>query len=450
LRILLLTQYYVPETGAAQNRLADLATRLSHSSHSVTVLTAMPNYPKGEIFDDYKGHILLDEKCEGVRVIHGWLYATKSKEIVPRIANFISFAVIAALIGIVKTGPQDLVIVESPPLFLGLSGWLLSRWKKCRFVLNISDLWPESAVALGVLRNPSIIRLATRIEEFLYRRSDFITGQTEGIVASIQERFPGKAVQLLPNGVNVDSLLSPSERESTRVRVQAAFGLTDRFVVGYAGLHGLAQNLNTMLDAAQILARQKDILFVFFGDGPEKEELIRDSNRMGLDNVKFYPPQAASRMPELLSAFDVAVVPLRRHRLFSGALPSKLFECMGSGVPVIVAIDGEAKSLVEEAQGGICVEPEDALKLANAIVRLRGDKELRQALGENGREFVTRHYNRQKIAQQFEQSILTLISGRSGKDAESLAVEHRCDITSLQEIDNPPKARHLPVFTDTE
>ncbi len=420
LRVLLLTQYYVPETGAAQNRLADLATRLSHSSHSVTVLTAMPNYPKGEIFGDYKGHILLDEKREGVRVIHTWLYATKSKKIAPRIANFVSFAVIAALIGIVNAGPQDLVIVESPPLFLGLSGWLLSRWKKCRFVLNVSDLWPESAVALGVLRNRFIIHLATRIEEFLYRRADFITGQTEGIIASIQKRFPDKAVQLMPNGVNVDSLLSPSERESTRVRVQTAFGFTDRFVVGYAGLHGLAQNLNTMLDAAQILAQQKDIVFVFFGDGPEKEELIRDSNRMGLDNVRFYPPQAASRMPELLSALDIAVVPLRRHRLFSGALPSKLFECMGSGIPVVVAIEGEAKLLVEKAQAGICVEPEDAHTLAKAILRLHGDKELRRTLGENGREFVTQHYNRQKIAQQFEQSMLTLVSDLPGKDAESL------------------------------
>ena len=421
MRVLFLTQYYVPETGAAQNRLADLATRLSHSPHSVTVLTAMPNYPKGEIFEDYKGHILLDEKREGVRVIHTWLYATKSKKIVPRIANFISFAVIAALIGMVKAGPQDIVIVESPPLFLGLSGWLLSRWKKCRFVLNVSDLWPESAVALGVLRNPPIIHLATRIEELLYRRADFITGQTEGIVASIQKRFPDKSVQLMPNGVNADSLLSPSERESTRMRVRTEFELTDRFVVGYAGLHGLAQNLNTTLDAAQILAQQKDIVFVFFGDGPEKEELIRDSNRRGLDNVRFYPPQAASRMPELLSALDVAVIPLRKHRLFCGAMPSKLFECMGSGIPVVVAIEGEAKSLVERAQGGICVEPESAVAMAKAILALKGDRALRRVMGENGREFVACHYDRRKIVQQFEQSMLTLVSNRSGKDAESLA-----------------------------
>lgn len=379
----------------------------------------MPNYPKGEIFERYKGHILLDEKQANVRIIRTWLYTTNSKNVLPRIANFLSFAVIATLIGIWKTGGQDLVFVESPPLFLGLAGWLLSRLKRCGFVLNVSDLWPESAVALGVLRNALLIRVATQIEEFLYRRADFITGQTEGIVANIQKRFPNKAIQLVPNGVNTDCLLSPAEKESARIRVRAEFGLTDRFVVGYAGLHGLAQNLVTILDAAHFLADHKDILFVLFGDGPEKQQLVQASNLKGLANVTFYPPQAASRMPELLSAFDVAVIPLRKHRLFCGAMPSKLFECMGSGIPVVVAIEGEAKSLVERARGGICVEPENAVAMATAILALKGDRALGRVMGENGREFVVCHYDRRKIVEQFEQSVLASIVSISRSVADS-------------------------------
>jgi len=394
-------------------------SRLSESSHSVTVLTAMPNYPKGEIFEDYKSHILLDEKQANVRIIRTWLYTTNSKKVIPRIANFLSFAVIATLIGIWKTGGQDLVFVESPPLFLGLAGWLLSRLKRCGFILNVSDLWPESAVALGVLRNTSLIRVATQIEEFLYRHANFITGQTEGIVANIQKRFPDKAVELMPNGVSTECLLSPSEKESTRMRVRAEFGLTDRFVVGYAGLHGLAQNLVTILDAAHFLADQKDILFVLFGDGPEKQRLVQDSSLRGLGNVRFYPPQAASCMPEVLSALDVAVIPLRKHRLFCGAMPSKLFECMGSGIPVVVAIEGEAKSLVERAQGGICVEPENVVAMANAILHLKSDRALRRVMGESGREFVARHYDRKKIAQRFEQSVLASIVSRSHTNVDS-------------------------------
>lgn len=379
----------------------------------------MPNYPRGEIFEDYKGHILLEEEMASVKIIRTWLYTTKSKNVLPRIANFLSFAVIATLIGVWKTGGQDLVFVESPPLFLGLAGWILSRLKRCAFILNVSDLWPESAVALGVLRNRSLIRVATQIEEFLYRRADFVTGQTEGIVANIQKRFPDKTIQLVPNGVNTECLLSPSEKESARMRVREEFGLTDHFVVGYAGLHGLAQNLVTILDAAHFLADQKDILFILFGDGPEKQQLVQVSNLKGLKNVSFYPPQPASRMPELLSAFDVAVIPLRKHRLFCGAMPSKLFECMGSGIPVVVAIEGEAKTLVERANGGICVEPENALAMAKAILALKGDRALGRVMGDNGREFVACHFDRRKIVQRFEQLILASIVNISRNAADS-------------------------------
>jgi glycosyltransferase involved in cell wall biosynthesis len=408
MRFLFLTQFYLPETGAPQNRLADLVHRLAESSHQVTVLTALPNYPRGRVFDDYRGQFVMEEITENVRIIRTWLYTTTSKGFVPRMANYLSFAFVSLLIGIFKIGRQDFVFVESPPLFLGLSGWLLSRLKRAKFVMNVSDLWPDSAVALGILQNANLIRWATWLEEFLYRRADLITGQTQGIVESISKRCADKPISLMPNGVNAEALVPTSLSSDTRDRIRREYGLEGQFVVGYAGLHGLAQGLKTVLETSKLLTQHEDIIFVFFGDGPEKQRLCKIAMQERLDNVRFFAPEPPARMSEILCAMDVALVPLKRHRLFEGALPSKLFEALGTGTPVIVSIEGEARALVEESRGGLCVEPENPQAMAEAIQRLHEDPALRRSLGENGRAYVLRHYNRKDTADRFKQFILNM------------------------------------------
>jgi glycosyltransferase involved in cell wall biosynthesis len=408
MRILILTQYYPPETGAPQNRLSDLAKRLAKFGHIVTVLTALPNYPKGEIFEGYRGHTVIEEEIEGIRVIRTWIYVPKNKGFAQRLLNYFSFVFSSLTLGIWRVGRLDTVIVESPPLFLGLSGVFLSRLKRAQLVFNVSDLWPESAVAMGVLQNRTLIKLSKYLEEFLYRKAHLITGQTQGIVDNIQSRFPNKQVHLVTNGVDVEAFKLVSQI-SQREKIKKEFGNEERFVIGYAGLHGLAQGLETVIQAAQMLSGYPDLLFAFFGDGPEKERLIRLANQVGSTNVRFYPIQRTARMPEVIASFDIALIPLRKLDLFRGALPSKMFEAMAAAVPLVVSIEGEARILVEKAQAGICVEPENPRAMADAILQLYRDPVRRRTLGQNGQRYVIKHYDRCQIARNFEYLI---ISGR--------------------------------------
>jgi len=397
MRVLFLTQYYPPEIGAAQHRLASWACTLKRAGHAVTVLTALPNYPRGRIFEQYRGRMWMEEEVAGIRVIRAWIYATKSKRFVPGVLSYLSFMVTATVLEMCRAGAQDWVVVEMPPLFLGIAGLLLSKLKRAKLVLNVSDLWPESAVALGVLRNRLVIRLAELLGRFLYRQATLITGQTQGIVDGIRARCPeGVPVWLIPNGADVEAFLTTSQGDPSS-GIRKEFGLEGKFVVGYAGLHGLAQGLETLIQAARILADHKDVVFAFFGDGPEKERLIRLSDELHLTNVRFYPPQPSARMPEVYSLFDVALVPLKAHSLFKGALPSKMFEAMAAGVPVVVAIRGEAQALMEQAEAGICVEPENA----QAILQLYVDPILRRRMGANGRRYVEQYFDRTEIARKF-------------------------------------------------
>lgn len=405
MRVLFLTQYFPPESGAPQGRLFDLAWRLKGFGHQVTVLTALPNYPRGEVFNGYRGRLLVNEQIDGLNVIRTWVFVSKQNGFVGRLATYFSFMASSALLGIWKIGPQEVTVVESPPLFLGLSGLFISFIKRSKLIFNVSDLWPASAVALGVVRNSALVRLATWLEEFIYLHSDAITGQTQGIVQDIHTRFPQKPVVLITNGVDVEAFSIPSASGSG-ARVIRDLGLDGRFVVGYAGLHGLAQGLETVIEAARILLPYPEIVFTFFGDGPEKSRLVRRAEELHLTNTRFYPTQPRQRMPDILAGFDVSLIPLKRLKLFTGALPSKMFEAMAAGVPLILSVDGEARSLLEAARAGLYVEPENSQSLADGILHLYRDPECRKQMGRNGREYVVDHYDRRYIAKGFEQLVL--------------------------------------------
>ncbi len=399
MRLLILTQYYPPETGAPQNRLSDLARRLARRGHAVTALTAMPNYPKGRIFDGYRGRLVFREILDGVRVLRTWIYATPGKGFAVRLLNYFSFVATSLLFGSGRIGRQDVVLVESPPLFLGITGWILARLSGARLVFNVSDLWPASAVALGMVRNRALIGAAERLELFFYRAARLVTGQTRGIVDDIRRRCPGSPVLLYTNGV--DTAAFGPEAGRARAEIRRRHGLAeDAFVAGYAGLHGLAQGLDILLDAAK---RAPQVVFALWGDGPVKADL--QARAAGLANVRFFPTLPSRDVPGLLSSFDAAVVPLKKDPLFQGALPSKMFEAMAAARPLLLAVDGEARALVERAGAGLCVPPEDGGALAEAVERLRGDPALAAQLGAQGRAHVLEHYDRERIAERLERAL---------------------------------------------
>lgn len=428
MRCLFVTQYYPPETGAAPNRLRDWTQRLAAWGHQVTVITAVPNYPRGAIFAGYRDRYLYEERAGNLRVLRVRIYVGRSPGFVQRLLCYFSFVLASILVGMIKVSSQDVILVESPPLFLGLSGLVLKIWLRAKMIFNVSDLWPESAVALGMLHNRHLIRLSTWLEELFYRHSDLVTGQTGHIVADISRRVP-VATALITNGVDPDvfSDHAVAKRETQR----DALGFARQFVIGYAGLLGMAQGLDVVLDAADLLRGFPDVLFVLFGDGPEKGRLCADAERRRLTNVRFFPPQPNQDMPAVMAAFDVSIVPLKRLDLFKGALPCKLFESMAAGTAVIVGIAGEAQLLVEDADGGICVPPEDATSMAEAILQLRADPGLRARLANHARTYVLHHYNRNDIAARLRDLLLTLAG--TGKRAEPVSIRedsHRCRSTS--------------------
>ncbi len=406
MRILFLTQYFPPEVGAAQNRIAYLAKHLAAAGHTVMVFTSVPSYPLGEVFPGYLGKWLHEEHWEGVHVVRVRIYVTKSKAFFQRLANYFSFALATILVGISKSGKQDAIIVESPPLFLGLSGLAFKFVKKAKLAFNVSDLWPESAVALGVLRNRLAIRCATYLEELIYKNCDLITGQTRGIVQNIQERILHKQVALITNGAEISA--TPPDK-SDLSEWKRKFGWQDAFLVGYTGLHGLVHGLETVVEAAAFLACYPEIRFVFFGDGPDKEKLVAMVHERGLRNLTFYPYHPKEQITQIIACFDVAVIPLRRLELLRGTLPAKMFESMGAGVPVVASLTGESKGLIEQAGGGICVPPEDSRGVADAILRLFRNPQLAAEMGARGRQYVLQNFNRKQIADSYDRLLREML-----------------------------------------
>jgi len=391
------SQYYPPEIGAPQNRLSELAERMVQQGHRVTVLTAMPNYPTGKIYPGYGG-LLRRAQRHGVRVIRTFIYPTQRADFLPRLSSYFSFVLSSGLLGSLLVRRADYWLVESPPLFLGLAAVWLSRRTRARLIFNVSDLWPESAVRLGLLRPGSrAFRLSAGLEAFCYRQAWLVSGQSKSILANIQDRFPHTRTFHLSNGVDTQKF-GPQQHVP---EARHALGAPDELVAVYAGLHGLAQGLDQLLDAMGLLAGDLPVRLVLIGDGPEKEQLRRQAARQGLRTVHFLDPRPAGAIPAILAAADVILVPLKTY--LPGAVPSKLYEAMASARPVILVACGEAAEIVQTHQAGIVVPPGDAAALAAALRTLHAQPELRHRLGQNGRRAAVAYFDRAQIVRGFVQ-----------------------------------------------
>jgi colanic acid biosynthesis glycosyl transferase WcaI len=408
-QILFVTPNYPPEKGAKQVRISETAKRLVQCGHQVTVLTTVPNYPTGIVPPEYHNGKSREEIRDGVHIVRVWSYIRPNKGFFQRILAQLSFGCLSPLLGARKVGRPDVIIVESPPLFDAFAARMLSWLKKCPFIFTVSDIWPESAIQLGMLRNHIFIWLSERLERSAYQRADLVWVVTQGICDTLVARgVPKEKVFLLTNGVDT-SEFRPYPQEQARVEL----GWDQRFVVLYAGTHGLSQGLATVLDAAQLLQDRAEIHIVFVGDGAEKENLVAKAREMSLTNITFFDPMPHARMPLLLSACDVCLVPLRRLPLFQGALPSKMYEVMACARPIILGVEGEARRLVEkEAGSAIAVEPENARALASAILHLYKHPEEIERLGQQGRAFVEAHFDRDQLVAELDTRILELLQKR--------------------------------------
>jgi glycosyltransferase involved in cell wall biosynthesis len=393
LRVTFLTHYFPPEVGPAQTRLHELAKRLIAAGETVTVVTGFPNYPAGEIFPGYRGKRFMEDSVDGIRVLRTWVFATRSRGFIGRLLNYFSFPIFS-LLAVRRLGATDIIYVQSPPLFTGLAALWFSRLKRAPYIFNVSDIWPQSAVELGVLKNRLAIRLAEWLEHHIYGRATRITVPTPGILERLVARgVPRDKIFLLTNGVDTAAynVTSPDRELAQRL------GLDGHKVFMYAGLHGLAQGLDVILEAAK-LTHNPDVLYVLVGDGADKPALVAKAQAEGISNVRFLPIQPTSTLPALLNLVYATVIPLRRLDLFKAALPSKLFDSMAAGRPIVAPLWGEAAALVEAAACGLVVEPEDARAVQEAVEKLAADPELARRLGEQGRRYVVEHFNRDDIA----------------------------------------------------
>jgi glycosyltransferase involved in cell wall biosynthesis len=397
MRILILTQYYPPEIGAPQNRLHELAIRLQARGVKVEVLTALPNYPKMEVFENYKNGKLRFERIDNIPVYRSWIYISKSKGILARLLNYFSFVWSSYWRGR-KLENYDYLLVESPPLFLGYSAMALSKKLNAKLIFNVSDLWPESAEKLGLVTNKYLLIMATRLEHKCYGHSKLITGQTQGIVSNIQKRFPHKKVTWLPNGVDV-SFYNPEKIEAGDFRQRNGFKTSD-VIFFYGGILGYAQGLEIILETARRLEEFPEAQFVIQGAGPEKEKLHLLKEKYKLENVHFFEPVKKSEMPSILKCIDVAVIPLKKLDLFKGAIPSKVFEALAMKKPLLLGVDGEAKNhFIDKAQAGLFYTPEDIESMKAQIIFLLKNKNERREMGENARKYVSDVFDRNKIAE---------------------------------------------------
>jgi glycosyltransferase involved in cell wall biosynthesis len=328
---IVLSQYYPPETGAPQNRLHSLSKFLIRHGHSVQVVTALPNYPKNEIYPEYRRKFSVNETIDGVPVYRTWIFVSRSRSVLARLLNYFSF-VITSFFSLLRQPKAEYIICESPPLFLGFTAVLISKIKGSRLVFNVSDLWPESAEKLQIISSRTLIAIAYKLEKWIYKNSYMISGQTKGIVKSIESRFPLKKVVWCPNGVDVDFFEGEHETVNWRNEMNIA---ADDFVLLYAGIIGHAQGLEVILNAADIL-RSVPVKFLIVGDGPEKEKLMAYAKEKELDNVTFQGNLQKSKIPSLIKTCDAYIVPLKKLELFKGAIPSKLFEPLSLGKPILL------------------------------------------------------------------------------------------------------------------
>jgi colanic acid biosynthesis glycosyl transferase WcaI len=400
MNILYVSQYFPPEMGAPAGRAAELSRLWAEDDHEVTVLTGFPNHPTGIVPAKYRRkfrRLVAREIYHGVNVIRTWLLPFPNRKPYERMLNYSSFCASSAITGLFLHRP-DVVIATSPQLLVGLSGWWLARCNGVPFVFEVRDLWPESLAAVGMgSQNSPLHRSLAKIAGFLYRSCDRLVVVTPAFKDYLIEhwRVPEEKIFVVENGVET----SLFRRLAPNLAIRRELGAEGKFVASYIGTMGNAHGLETLLEAATLLCeRAPKILFLLVGEGAEKARIVSLARSRGLTNVRFVGQQAREKIPAYITASDACLVLLKRTELFKTVLPTKMLEFMSCARPVILGVDGHARRVMEQAKAGIFVTPEDPAALADAVMQLADDPELRESLGRNGRQHVLQYFSRQHTA----------------------------------------------------
>ena len=407
MHILLIHQAFAALDEPGGTRHHELARFLVQKGHQVTVIASKVSYLTGDKATPpspppFATQIGGEQADGGVKILRAYTYNALHKSFVHRVFAFLSFMVSSFLVGL-SVRNVDVVWGTSPPIFQGVTAWALARLKGAKFLFEVRDLWPDFAIAVGVLKNPTLIKLSLWLEGFLYRHADRMMVNSPGYVSHVKERG-AKSVELVPNGAD-PQMFNPLNKGT---KFRKSNQLKNKFVVLYAGAHCMSNDLDVVLDCASLLEEIPAIKFVLLGDGKEKFHLQARAAEMGLKNVLFLPPVPKSEMAAALAGTDACIAILKPIEEYKTTYPNKVFDYMAAGRPVVLAIDGVIREVVEEADCGVFPRPGDAQDMANAIQFLEADRYHAAVLGRNGRQYLKEHFSRDKLAEQLEKIFFEL------------------------------------------
>jgi glycosyltransferase involved in cell wall biosynthesis len=381
----------------------------------VRVITCAPNFPGGKVFPGFENAWYQHDDMDGIEVVRVKTFVARNQGVLLRALDFSSFMVSGFVAGLIEEKP-DVIVATSPQFLAAVGGWGVATCRGTPFVFELSDLWPASIRAVGALRTELLLRAVEKVELFLYRQSSMVVALTESFKRDLLRRgIPDDHVKVVKNGVDLPRF-SPSRRDAVLAR---EWGVADKIVVGYIGTHGMAHALGNVLDAALLLRDRSNLRFLLVGDGAEREALLERRTAEGIDNVVMVPRQPKEAIASFWSLCDVALVHLKNDAVFAEVIPSKIFEAMAMGLPIILAAPpGEASQIITESGAGICVPAQNPEALAQAVARLTDDPARRSALANISRESAFR-YSRERQAREMERVLLEVVGSASRNGGEA-------------------------------
>lgn len=417
MRLLFFTHYFPPEVNAPANRTFEHCREWVRMGHEVHVVTCVPSHPRGVPFSGYRRVWYQRETMEGIIVHRVWTYLAPNLGKFRRALNYFSY-IPSALWRALRLGRFDLLIATSPQFFCAVAGWLAAGLKRMPWVFELRDLWPDSIASVGAMQKGLVLRSLERIELRMYRSARGVACVTRSFQDNLETRGIDRSkCAYLPNGVDITSWLG-GDRQKIRRRYGVA---PEEMLLSYVGSVGMAHGIGTLLEAAKFLAKEGlPVRFLIVGDGAELDSLRAKAVEWGIDTVTFTGLVPHSEIRDHLAATDVALVILRDRPLFRTVLPSKMFEAMGSGKPIVLGVEGEARDVLERAGCGIPVPPEDPVALAEAIRSLAGSEKKRVALGEAGRLFVESEFSRSVWARRYMEWLEEQVLGTGHRDSAAV------------------------------
>lgn len=410
MNILFLSHYFPPEVNAPATRTYEHCLRWVQQGHQVTVVTCHPNHPRGELYPGHRNRLWQVENCGGIRVIRLLTLLSANKGFGLRTLNYVFFMLMCVLF-CWRMPRADVVISTSPQFFNGLAGFFVARLKRSRWVLEIRDLWPESIVSVGAMKDGFVIRLLYALEAFCYRTCDLIVPVTDAFRQyMVNKGVDPNKIRVIKNGVDLTLFSAATvQPDSAMDALFSKQGLDGKFVAAYVGTHGMAHHLEMVLEAARLLRDRTDIAFLLVGDGAERDRLVQIAGQWQLPNLVMLEQMPKQKMPALWSRVQVSLILLRKSDTFKSVIPSKLFESFAMHKPVVLGVEGESAAMLMDSAAGMCIEPENAEALAQAVTTLADDPARYADMAARGKAYVQQHFDRDVLASRFAQVLLDVV-----------------------------------------